>query len=177
VDAFPGDVFGGVVTAIDPSIDAGSRSAKLRAQIENPDGRLRPGQFAQLQLDTSVDGNAGANALLIPEQALMQDGEQRFVYTVVAGKAKKVVVRTGARVPGKVQVIDGLKAGDVVITAGQAKPMMHEGAAVMVLPESGLPPEGAAQPGATAAMATRPQSARAPVAGEKPAAEKSEQSN
>lgn len=148
VDAFPGDVFGGIVTAIDPSIDAGSRSAKLRAQIGNPDGRLRPGQFAQLQLDTSDHGggNATANALLIPEQALMQDGEQRFVYTVVDGKAKKAVVKTGARVPGKVQVIDGLKAGDVVITAGQAKPMMHEGVAVVVLPESGLPPQGAGAP-------------------------------
>lgn len=153
VDAFPGDVFGGIVTAIDPSIDAGSRSAKLRAQIGNPDGRLRPGQFAQLQLDTS--GSAGATALLIPEQALMQDGDQRFVYTVVAGKAKKVVVKTGARVPGKVQVVDGLKAGDVVITAGQAKPMMREGVAVMVLP---------------------PQGAGAPAAG-KPAVEKTGQTN
>ena len=101
-----------------------SRSAKLRAQIANPDGRLKPGQFAKLQLDTGTDSG---DALLVPEQALMQDGDTRFVYTVVDGKAKKTVIKTGARVPGLVQVVEGLKAGDVVITAGQGKPMMHEG--------------------------------------------------
>lgn len=143
VDAFPADTFGGEIVAIDPVVDLNSRSAKVRAQIPNPDGRLRPGQFAKLQLDTGSD-NAGA--LLVPEQALMQDGDTRFVYTVVDGKAKKTVIKTGARVPGLVQVVEGLKAGDVVITAGQAKPMMHEGVAVM-----SLPPQGAAAGGKSAA--------------------------
>ncbi|MEO6264830.1 MAG: efflux RND transporter periplasmic adaptor subunit [Luteimonas sp.] len=148
VDAFPGDVFGGDVVAIDPVIDPGSRSARLRAQIANPDFRLHPGQFAKLQMDT---GTGSADALLIPEQALMQEGDTRFVYTVVDGKAKKTVIKTGARVPGQVQVTEGLKAGDVVITAGQAKPMMHEGMAVMVLPPAGAAPAAAAaqQPGET----------------------------
>ncbi|MFD0740085.1 efflux RND transporter periplasmic adaptor subunit [Lysobacter koreensis] len=140
VDAFPADTFGGQIVAIDPVVDANSRSAKVRAQIPNPDGRLRPGQFAKLQLDTGTDS---ADALLVPEQALMQDGDTRFVYTVVDGKAKKTVIKTGARVPGLVQVVEGLKAGDVVITAGQAKPMMHEGVGVM-----SLPPPGAAAPAA-----------------------------
>ncbi|MGH8078182.1 MAG: efflux RND transporter periplasmic adaptor subunit [Lysobacter sp.] len=139
VDAFPGDYFGGVVTAIDPVIDPNSRSARLRAQIVNPDSRLRPGQFAQLQLDT---GGNRSDALLVPEQALMQDGDQRFVWTVVDGKAKKVVIKTGVRVPGAFQVIDGLKAGDEVITAGQTKPMMHDGLAVQPLPSSGAPGAG-----------------------------------
>lgn len=136
VDAFPGDAFGGRVVAIDPVIDPNTRSARLRAQIPNPDFRLRPGQFAKLQLDT---GTGDAQALLVPEQALMQDGDTRFVYIVVDGKAKKTTVKTGARTPGLVQVVEGLKAGDVVITAGQAKPMMHDGMAVM-----SLPPQGAA---------------------------------
>lgn len=153
VDAFPDDNFGGVVTAIDPVIDPDSRSARLRAQIPNPDGRLKPGQFAKLQLDTGTDT---ADALLVPEQALMQDGDTRFVYTVVDGKARKTVIKTGARIPGMVQVVQGLKTGDVVITAGQGKPMMHEGAAVM-----SLPPPGAAGPAA----------AKAPSAGAAPAAD------
>ncbi|WP_460823780.1 efflux RND transporter periplasmic adaptor subunit [Lysobacter olei] len=134
VDAFAGDAFGGQVVAIDPVIDPNSRSAKLRAQIPNPDFRLRPGQFAKLQLDT---GTGNAQALMVPEQALMQDGDTRFVYIVVDGKAKKTTVRTGTRTPGLVQVVEGLKAGDVVITAGQAKPMMHDGMAVMSLPPQG----------------------------------------
>ncbi len=136
VDGSPNDRFGGEVVAIDPSIDVNSRSIKLRAQIANPDGRLRPGQFAKLILQDE----ANAKGLLVPEQALMQAGEERFVYTVVDGAAKRTVVKTGARVPGKVQVVEGLKAGDVVITAGQAKPMMHEGAKVMSLPAAGAKP-------------------------------------
>ena len=140
VDAFPGETYGGQVVAIDPVIDPNSRSAKLRARIPNPDFRLRPGQFAQLRLDT---GTGDARALMVPEQALMQDGETRFVYTVVDGKAKKTTVRTGTRTPGLVQVVEGLKAGDVVITAGQAKPMMRDGVPVMSLPPQGTAGEGA----------------------------------
>lgn len=145
VDAYPGDVFGGEVVAIDPVVDPASRSARLRARIANPDGRLRPGQFARLRLDT---GGGSAQALLVPEQALMQDGQTRFVYTVVQGKARRTVVETGARTPGFVQVTSGLKAGDVVITAGQAKPMMRDGMPVAPVPGQGAQ---AAKPAAPAA--------------------------
>jgi membrane fusion protein (multidrug efflux system) len=131
VDAFPGKTFDGQVLAIDPVVDANSRSIRLRAQVPNPDSKLMPGQFARLQL--AAAGDSG-EALLVPEQALMQEGETRFVYTVVAGKAKKTTVKTGRRVPGQVEIVEGLKAGDVVITAGQAKPMMHEGADVATAP-------------------------------------------
>ena len=134
VDAFPGETFSAEVVAIDPVVDAESRSAHLRARIDNPDGRLRPGQFAQLKIDT---GTGDATALLIPEQALMQNGDERFVYTVVDGKAKRTVVKTGQRVPGMIQVTAGLKAGDTVITAGQSKPMMGDGLPVAPIPEEG----------------------------------------
>lgn len=162
VDAFPGDAFGGKVVAIDPVIDPNTRSAKLRAQIPNPDFRLRPGQFAKLQLDT---GTGNAKALMVPEQALMQDGDTRFVYLVVDGKAKKTTVRTGTRTPGLVQVVEGLKAGDVVITAGQAKPMMHDGMPVM-----SLPPQGAGGDKPAAAAPKAPAAAGQPAKGtDKPA--------
>ena len=150
VDAFPGESFTGEVVAIDPVVDPNSRSARVRAQVPNPDARLRPGQFARLQLDTGSDR---ADALLVPEQALMQEGDTRFVYTVVDGKAHKTPVKTGTRVPGNVQVLEGLKPGDVVITAGQGKPMMQEGVPVMVLP------------GADAAAANAPPAANADAGG------------
>lgn len=158
VDAFPGEEFRGAVTAIDPVIDPNSRSAKLRAQIPNRDGRLRPGQFARLQLDTG--GNA-TDALLVPEQALMQDGSQRYVWTIVDGKARKVIVKTGVRVPGAIQVVAGLKAGDQVITAGQTKPMMNDGLPVQPLPPGGMPsaPPGATQPSGAAPQAAPKQAA------------------
>jgi membrane fusion protein (multidrug efflux system) len=131
VDAFPTETFSGKVVAIDPVIDPSSRSAKLRAQLPNPNGRLKPGQFARLQLET---GGGNVDAVLVPEQALMQDGDMRYVYTIIAGKAKRVEIKTGVRVPGFLQVVSGLKAGDVVITAGQTKPIMHEGLDVKPLP-------------------------------------------
>ena len=138
VDAFAGDSFSGEVVAIDPVIDPNNRSVRLRARIPNPDGRLKPGQFARLQLDSAEAGSGtDATALMVPEQALMQDGDTRFVYTVVDGKAKKTAIKTGSRTPGLMQVVAGLKTGDVVITAGQAKPMMRDGMAVMVLPAAG----------------------------------------
>jgi membrane fusion protein (multidrug efflux system) len=145
VDAFAGDTFAGTIVAIDPVIDANTRSAHLRARIDNPDGRLRPGQFAQLQVDT---GTGAADALLVPEQALMQDGDTRYVFTVVDGKARRTEIKTGARVPGQVQVVAGLKAGDVVITAGQSKPMMGDG-----LPVAPIPAENASADGKPAAGA------------------------
>lgn len=150
VDAFPGERFGGEVVAIDPVVDPNSRSVKLRAQVANPDHRLRPGQFARVQLQSGGD----LQALLVPEQALMQSGEERYVYTVVDGKAKRTVVRTGTRVPGKVEVTAGLSPGDVVITAGQAKPMMSDGMPVIVLPadgEAGQAPAEASLPAEAAA--------------------------
>ncbi|MCY7354614.1 MAG: efflux RND transporter periplasmic adaptor subunit [Lysobacter sp.] len=137
VDAFAGELFDGEVAAIEPVIDANSRSVKLRARINNPGYKLRPGQFARVALGTAQQQGT---ALLLPEQALMQEGDTRFVYTIVDGKAKRVEIKTGQRVPGKVEVVSGLKAGDQVITAGQTKPMMHDGMGVMVLPPQGAPP-------------------------------------
>jgi len=149
VDAFPGETFIGEVVAIDPVVDAQSRSAHLRARLANPDGRLRPGQFAQLSLETSAE--AAAPTLFIPEQALLQDGSTRFVYSVVDGKAKRVEITTGRREPGLIEVTAGLKAGDVVIVAGQTKPMMGDG-----LPVAPIPAEGAA-PQAKAPAAEKPE--------------------
>ena len=139
VDAFAGELFDGEVAAIEPVIDANSRSVKLRARINNPGYKLRPGQFARVALGTAQQQGT---ALLLPEQALMQEGATRFVYTIVDGKAKRVEIKTGQRVPGKVEVVSGLRAGDQVITAGQTKPMMHDGMGVMVLPPSTSPPQG-----------------------------------
>lgn len=144
VDAYPGEQFEGEVSAIEPVIDVNSRSARVRAKVGNADGRLRPGLFARVNLGV---GDAAATALLVPEQALMQEGETRFVYLVKDGKAVRTVVRTGQRVPGRIAIVEGVAEGDQVITAGQGKPMMHDGAAVNVVP-AGSEPDAA--PGAPA---------------------------
>lgn len=146
VDAFAGESFAGTISAIEPVIDLNSRSAKLRARIENAGYRLRPGLFARIALG----GGAGSNAtaIMVPEQALMQEGETRFVYVVRDGKAVRTPVKTGQRVPGSIAIVDGLAEGDQVIAAGQAK--VFDGAAVNVLAAAGeeAPVEPAAKPAA-----------------------------
>jgi membrane fusion protein, multidrug efflux system len=126
---FPGAA-SGTVSALDPVVDVASRSAKVRATIANPDYALRPGLFARISL-APADA-AAREALLLPEQALLQEGDTRYVYRIVAGKAVRTAVKTGRRVPGKIEIVSGLSAGDQVVTAGQSKPMMFDGAAVNV---------------------------------------------
>jgi membrane fusion protein (multidrug efflux system) len=97
------------------------------------------------------------NALMIPEQALVADPVQAFVFTVVEGKAKKVLVKTGLRRDAKVEVLEGLRAGDVVVSAGQLK--LRDGAPVR---DAVAPPPGApgAVPGAATATPSAPAEAK-----------------
>jgi membrane fusion protein (multidrug efflux system) len=150
VDALNGLSVKGEVTAIEPVIDINTRSAKVRASVANPDYTLRPGLFARVTLGV---GDAAAMAIIIPEQALLQQGDTRYVYLVRDGKAVRAEVSTGQRLPGRVAITSGLKAGDEVITAGQAKPMMFEGAAVFVAPSGEAAPEATAEPAPEAAPA------------------------
>ncbi len=133
VDAFPGKTFEGSVIAIDPVIDPNGRSAKLRARVPNSDLTLRPGLFARVRLVFATN----PTALMIPEQAIWPDGEQKKVFRVDNGKAKLVPVTLGMRQPGMVQIVDGLKAGDEIVTAGQMK--LHDGMGVMPSPSAGAP--------------------------------------
>lgn len=116
-DAFPNEVFTGKVFAIAPRVEEASRSILLRAKISNDRGMLRPGIFAKVQLRLA----SRENALLIPEEALWPVGRDMFVYRVVDGKALMSKIKIGKRLKGQVEVLEGLNAGDTVITAGQMK--------------------------------------------------------
>ena len=117
VDALPGRVIGGKVYAIDPRVDAAGRSMLIRATVDNEEGILRPGLFARVNL--VVDSNL--QALQVPEQALMPQGNKQFVYRVIDGKAVMTEIKTGMRRKGMVEVMDGLKEGETIIIAGQMK--------------------------------------------------------
>ena len=150
VDAYPGKAFDGNVLAIDPVIDAAGRSALLRARVPNPGMTLRPGMFARLRI---VYGTNPA-ALMIPEQAIWPDGDQKKVFRVDNGKAKLVPVTLGMRQPGMVQVVDGLKEGDEVVTAGQMK--LHDGMGVAPLPSPGAADSTPPVPGKLSAPVAKP---------------------
>jgi membrane fusion protein (multidrug efflux system) len=128
VDAFPGENFAGEVYAIDPLIDESGRSIVLRARLPNEDGRLRPGLFARVTLVL----NERNDALQIPEQALVPQGQEQFVFRVVDGKAALTKVAVGIRREGMVEIIEGLGPQDQVVTAGQLK--IRDGAPVQPLP-------------------------------------------
>jgi RND family efflux transporter MFP subunit len=127
VDAFPGESFGGEVYAIDPLIDQSGRSIVLRARLPNPDDRLRPGLFVRVTLVL----NERDDAIQVPEQALMPQGLDQFVFRVVDGKAALTKVTAGIRRDGMVEITEGLGPKDEVVTAGQLK--IRDGAAVKPL--------------------------------------------
>ena len=158
VDALPGRPFMAVVQAVDPLIEANGRSVGVRGCIDNRQHQLRPGMFARVN---AVFGSR-ENAMVIPEEAIIPQGGRTFVVKVVPGEkpdslmSERVAVKTGLRLPGKVEILDGLAAGDTVVTAGHQR-LQKDGTVVRVvdLPASGGPrPAGA--PGQSASAPASP---------------------
>lgn len=117
VDALPGSIIKGEVTAIAPSADSNAHNIEVRASIPNPSGTLRPGLFAKVSL--LVDQQT---TVVIPEQAIIPQDGGFFVMTVSKENTVVMVpVTMGQRRPGVVQIIDGLQKNDILITAGQIK--------------------------------------------------------
>ena len=128
VDAFPKQPFRGEVYAIDPLVDVEGRAVRLRARVANPDGVLRPGLFARVQL--TIDQRQ--NAMLVPESALVPQGQDRFVYRVSEGEVSFTKVEVGERSAGQVELTGGVKPGDIIVIAGQLK--LFDGATVDIRP-------------------------------------------
>jgi membrane fusion protein, multidrug efflux system len=126
LDALPGKTFDGRVLAVNPLIDAAGRAVVIRAMVRNPDTSLRPGMFARVRLIT----RDAKDALVLPEQALVPQGDQQFVYRVLDDKAVRTKVDVGQRRDAKVEVLNGVTKDDIVVTAGQLK--LRDGAAVTV---------------------------------------------
>jgi membrane fusion protein (multidrug efflux system) len=174
VDALPGRPFSAVVQAVDPLIEANGRSVGVRGCIDNRQQQLRPGMFARVN---AVFGSR-ENALVIPEEAIIPQGGRTFVVKVVAGDkpdvqvSERVAVKVGLRQPGKVEILEGLAAGDTVVTAGHQR-LQKDGTAVRVVdlsqpagarPAGGPPPAGAPAGAASAAPAAKPAPSAKPAA-------------
>jgi len=155
-DAMPGKRFEAVLDAINPLVDAGGRAISCRAHLSNAGALLRPGMFVRVRLIFEQR----SNVLLIPEQALVPDSKTPFVFRVVDGKAVRAPVKTGLRRNAQLEIVEGLKAGDEIVTAGQMK--LRDGAQVKVIGQSAPPAEKPAAADAKAGTA-------APQAPAKPA--------
>jgi len=117
LDAIPGKTYDGRVLAINPLVDAAGRSIVIRAVIRNNNAALRPGMFARVRLLTDEK----ADSMVVPEQALVPQGEDQFVFKVVEGRAQRAKVDIGQRREGKVEILRGLDPADMVVTAGHLK--------------------------------------------------------
>jgi membrane fusion protein (multidrug efflux system) len=161
LDALPDRKFSGQVEAIDALLDANGRSLLVRAKLRNPGGELRSGMFAR----TRVVFATRENALVVPEEALVPQGGKQYLVKVVDGPNGKVgqrlEARIGMRLPGKVEILEGVKAGDLVVTAGQARLMRAEALPVRVV-EIGAPGERAPAPPAPTASAPAARVSTAP---------------
>ena len=126
-DAVPGLVFEGKIYAIDPSVDVNGRAIRMRASVPNANGALAPGFFARIRVITEQR----PNAVLVPESAIFPVGGRTLVYLVVGGKAQQREVKLGQRMPGKVEIREGLAPGEMVVTSGQQR--LREGSTVNVV--------------------------------------------
>lgn len=102
------------VYAIEPGLDAATRTLQLRALADNSSGTLRPGAFANIQLPLTTINNA----ILIPTQAIIPVQNGKKVFVSKNGKAKEVMVETSNRTDTDVLVTSGLQNGDTVLTTG-----------------------------------------------------------
>jgi membrane fusion protein (multidrug efflux system) len=138
--AYPDQPFRGTVDTIDPVLNPQTRAATVRAVLANGDRKLKPGMLLTVTIEATA-----RTAPAVPELALVGEGENRFVFTVENGKAKRIQVRTGLRQNGMVEVLEGLSAGQRVVTEGVVK--IADGQAV----RTGGPDNAAPKAGGTAA--------------------------
>jgi membrane fusion protein (multidrug efflux system) len=175
LDAIPGRRFTGKIEALDSLIDANGRSLLVRARLDNPGGVLKSGLFAR----TRIVFSRRENAIVVPEEALVPQGGKQFVFKVVEGAngkvSKRIEAQIGLRLPGKVEILEGLAVGDSVVTAGQSRLMRGDALPLKVVDLSnvggarggGQPPAGAvsaAPAAAGASSASGAASARQPPA-------------
>lgn len=130
--AYPDQTFKGIVASIDSRVDAASRSIIVRARIDNADRRLKPGMFMTVRLMRTEPP-----ALVVPEEALVPQGERQFVFVVREGKAERIEVEIGRRRPGEVEILKGLTPGEHVVTEGTQK--MRDGAPVKIVARADAP--------------------------------------
>jgi membrane fusion protein (multidrug efflux system) len=159
LDALPGRKYAAVVQAIDPLVDANGRSVGIRACIDNRHLQLRPGMFARI---TAVFGERDS-ARVIPEEAIVPQAGKQFVIRLVDGPdqdtriAQRVEVKVGIRRPGRVEILEGLQPGDLVVTAGQQR-VQKDGMPVRIVDLSR--PAGAPASNVAAAAPAAPSAAR-----------------
>jgi len=115
--AYPGRPFRGTIQTIDTVVNAETRAVTVRAILPNPDKMLKPGMLLTVAVES-----AARNAIAIPELAVVGEGDRSFVYVLGnADMVRRVPVKIGARQNGVVEILEGLKPGQRIVTEGVVK--------------------------------------------------------
>ncbi len=118
VAPFPDETFGASVTFVSPTIDTRTRTLRVKAQLDNPEGRLRPGLFARVDLGIS----AREGVPMILEEAILRRADGAVVFRANGeNRVERLVIETGVYHDGYVEVVRGLVSGDMIVTRGQAR--------------------------------------------------------
>ncbi|HEX2251709.1 MAG TPA: efflux RND transporter periplasmic adaptor subunit [Thermoanaerobaculia bacterium] len=121
-DAYPGETFRGRLGYLGSEIAAESRTARARVDLPNPDGRLRPGMFARVDLRSGAapaDAGEGGEALAVPEAAIQRQAGTSVVFVAVGDhRYQRRAVTLGRRGDGWVEVLSGVEPGERVVTRG-----------------------------------------------------------
>jgi len=127
VGAFPDRVFHGVVTFISPTVDPATRTLRIKAEIDNDEGHLRPGLFARVSLGVSPR----SGVVMVPEEALIQRSQGAMLFKIDAeNRVKRVTVTTGVHDSGRVEVRGDVRPGERVVRRGHGG--LADGALVAV---------------------------------------------
>ncbi|MCP5042919.1 MAG: efflux RND transporter periplasmic adaptor subunit [bacterium] len=118
VAPYPDERFMATVNMISPTIDPQTRTLRVKAELPNPDGRIRPGLFAHADLGVSKR----ANAITVPVDAVQQRADGAVIFRLVdSTRVERVTVETGALGEGWVEIRRGLHPADVVVLRGQGR--------------------------------------------------------
>ena len=133
VDAYPGEVFAGTVTALNPNVDDATRNFQLQATLKNAGSKLRPGMFGSVEVQLPVI----EKVITVPLSAIVYNPYGDAVYIVEKQRedgqgliVRQQFVQTGATRGDQVAIVKGVKLGDVVVTAGQLK--LRNGASIII---------------------------------------------
>jgi membrane fusion protein (multidrug efflux system) len=143
VAPYPDEVFAATVSVVAPTIDPVSRTLRVKAQLANADGRLRPGLFARADLGVA----RRPNVLMVPEESVLQRADGSVVFRFAeSGRVERRVIQTGVMKDGRVEVLAGLDAGDRVVTRGHTG--LIDGSVVSLRGADGSAPPDVASGGA-----------------------------
>jgi RND family efflux transporter MFP subunit len=113
LDAYPGETFRGRATYVDPFVEEATRTVKVRFRFENPRGRLKPGMYANVEIQ-----GRDAPALTVPANAVLDTGTDRLVFVAQGeGYFLPRSVQIGRRIDGRIEIVEGLQEGEQVATA------------------------------------------------------------